>query len=191
MAFITNGTQEVLMGSGDLYAMPVTGIANLFSLTTTEESGLVYLGYIEANATLKSAVEKTQITAANAGKVGSLVKERTTTFQTGIFSWNLENISKFLTGSDYAEDTETGKKTFTYAHEDISPRVYLRFISTDESAGKKVTINMLSCEFAGELTFDFGTEKPVTFDYLFDVFAQKNPTTSKNVYYQVICEDIA
>lgn len=190
MNFVTNGNQQVVLGSGDLFAVALKDIADPFNLTTIEEEKLTYLGYIEANAVLKSSVEKTDLEAANAGKVGSLIKNKTITFQTGIFSWNLDNISKFLTGSDYTIDETTGKTTFTYAHEDNAPNVYLRFVSTDESAKKKISVNMFMCSFNGELSFDFNNEDPVTFDYSFDVLSQTN-AAGKHVYYQVITEDIA
>lgn len=190
MNYLKNGSQEVVMGSGDLYAVPVKEIADIFNLTEAEESKLTYLGYIEANSVLKSEIETVPIKAANAGLVGQLIKDRTITFQTGIFSWNLENISKFLTGSTYTTDETTGKTTFSYANEDNIPNVYLRFVSTDEAAKKKITVNMFSCSFNGELNFDFNTEKQVTFDYSFSVISQKNPNTGKNIYYEVSVEDI-
>ena len=190
MNYITNGTQEVVMGSGDLYAIPVKEIEDVFTLTTEEEEKLTYLGYIEANSVLKSAVEKAPIKAANAGTVAELVKEKKITFQTGIFSWNLENISKFLTGSDYNVDETTGKTTFSYAHEDNTPNVYLRFISTDEASRKKIIVNMFTCSFSGELNFDFNNEKPVTFDYAFSVMSRRNPSNGKHIYYEVTVEDI-
>jgi hypothetical protein len=189
MNFITNGTEDVVMGSGDLYGMPTKGIVDLFTLTTTEEEKLVYLGFIEANAILKAAVEKSKIKAANGGDIGSIVKSKTVTFKTGIMSWNLDNIAKLLTGSDYETEEITGKTTFTYAHEDQSPNVYLRFVSTDDTAKKKITINMFSCSSNSELSFDFNLDRPVTFDYSFDVTAQTN-TESKHVYYQIITETI-
>lgn len=189
MNYITNGNQDVVMGSGDLYAIALKDIADPFNLTPEEEAKLTYLGYIQANAVLKSAVEKVDLEAANAGKVGSLIKSKTITFQTGIFSWNLDNVSKFLTGSDYVKEETTGKTTFTYAHEDNTPNVYLRFVSKDESAKKKVTVNMLFCSFAGELSFDFNNDDPVTFDYNFNVLSLSNKE-GKHVYYQVICENM-
>lgn len=187
-----SNTKEVFLGSGDLYAISASELTNVFSLTTAEEEKLKsgYLGYIEANATLKAVVEKIDLIAANAGKVESLNKDRKVSFQTGIFSFNLDNVSKFLTGSEYTVDEATGKSKFTYANEDKTPKVYLRFVSENKASNKKVVVNMFSCSFAGELAFEFSNEKPVTFDYSFDVLAQKNTTTGKNVYYEVTTETI-
>ncbi|MDU7337946.1 MAG: hypothetical protein E7L17_07525 [Clostridium sp.] len=190
MNYIKNGNQEVVMGSGDLYAIPVKEIADVFNLTEAEEAKLTYLGYIEANSVLKSEIEKEPLKSANAGLVGEFIKEKTNTFQTGIFSWNLENISNFLTGSTYTVDETTGKTIFSYAHEDKSPNVYLRFVSTDEAAKKKIVVNMFTCAFNGELNFDFNLEKPVTFDYAFTIIAQLKPSTGKHVYYEVSVEDL-
>lgn len=183
-------TNEIVLGSGDLYAIPIKDVTNVFSLTTEEEAKLTCLGYIEGNATLKAAIEKIDIVAANAGKVDSLNKDRKVSFQTGIFSFNLDNVSKFLTGSDYTVDQTTGKSKFSYANEDKTPKVYLRFVSDNKASNKKVVVNMFCCSFSGELAFEFSNEKPITFDYSFDVLAQKNTTTGKNIYYEVITETI-
>lgn len=183
--------KDVVMGSGNLYAMPVSEIANVFNLTSAEEDKLVNLGYIEANASLKSAVEKQEVEAANAGTVMEFIKKKTVTFQTGIFSWNLENVSRFLTGSDYAVDEETGKTTFSYSNEDTPPDVYLRFISEDPSSKKRITINMFCCSFSGELAFDFSNDKPVTFDYSFKLLTRMSLNTdAKKKYYEVVLEDM-
>lgn len=183
--------KDVVMGSGNLYAMPVSEIENVFSLTSAEEAKLVNLGYIEANAALKSAVDKEEVEAANAGSVLEFIKKKTVTFQTGIFSWNLENVSKFLTGSDYTIDETTGKTTFSYAYEDTPPDVYLRFISEDTSTKKRITINMFCCSFSGELAFDFSNDKPVTFDYNFKLLTRMSlGTGEKKKYYEVILEDL-
>jgi len=190
MNFITKGNQEVVIGAGELYALPVSEITDVFALTATEEAKLTYLGYIEANAILKSEIEKVDLISANAGKFASVVKDKKVSFTTGIMEWHLGNISKFLTGSSYTLNEETGKSTFVYAREDKVPDVYLRFVGTDESAAKKITMTMFTCSFTGTLNFDFNREKAITFDYSFDVFATKNPTTQKHLYYSVTCENI-
>lgn len=188
MNYITNGDQNVVLGSGYLYAVPFSDITDVFALTEAEEGKLVNLGYIEANAALKVAIEKIDLRAANAGRVGQITKERKPSFSTGIFSWNLKNISDFLTGSEFTEDTVAGTKTFTYGDGDISPNVYLRFVSEDETAKKRVIVNMFKGQFSGELTFDFNEETPITADYSFDLMSVSN--NGKNNYFQIIEEDI-
>lgn len=185
-------TKEVFLGSGDLYAIPITEVTDVFSLTTAEEAKLTsgYLGYIEANATLKAVVETIDLVAANAGDVASLPKSKKVSFQTGIFSFNLDNVSKFLTGSKYTVDEATGKSTFTYANEDKTPNVYLRFVSENKASNRRIIVNMFSCSFSGELAFEFSNEKPVVFDYSFKVLSQKSPTSGKHIYYEVTTETI-
>lgn len=163
----------------------------MFNLTSSEEEKLIHLGYIEANAALKAAVEKVEVEAANAGTVLELTKKKTVTFQTGIFSWNLGNVAKFLTGSDYTVDEETGNSKFVYAHEDSSPDVYLRFVSEDIKSKKRIVINMFCCSFNGELAFDFSNDKPVTFDYSFKLLSKINLNSpSRHQYYEVNLEEM-
>lgn len=188
--YVTSGSETVVLGSGDLYALPVSQIVDVFNLTEAEKSQLIYLGFIEANSTLTTSIDKDSVKAANAGKIFSFTKDKTVSFSTGIFSWNLNNVAQLLTGSDVVTDTVTGKTTFTYAHEDKSPDVYLRFVSADESANKKITVNMFKCSFSGELKLEFSTEDPVTFDYSFDVLALKNSTRNKHDYYNIVTENI-
>lgn len=190
MNYITSGSETVVLGSGDLYALPVSQISDVFNLTTAEESELIYLGFIEANSTLTTSIDKSALKAANAGTVASIVKDKTVSFSTGILSWNLDNVSQLLTGSDVVTDSTSGKTTFTYAYEDKSPEVYLRFVSADSSANKKITINMFKCSFSGELKLEFSTEDPVTFDYSFDVLALKNSSRNKHDYYNIVTESI-
>jgi hypothetical protein len=160
MSFLTNGDQNVVIGSGDLYAIPITEIEDPFNLTTEEEENLRFLGYIESNAVLNAAIEKQEIEAANAGTVAEFIKKKTVTFSTGIFSWCLESVAELLTGSKYEDDIVGDKKSFTYSHEDQSPNVFLRFIKTDEKAGKKIIIDMYKGSFNDDLAFDFNNDNP-------------------------------
>lgn len=178
---------SVVLGSGWLYAAPVTSIANVFSLTTTEEAALVNIGYIESNAKLTAKSKAVWAESANAGRVRKFEGDKEVSFETGFISWNLENVSNFLTGSDYTE--ANGIKTFTYANSDSAPTVFLRFIYTDEVEKIKVTIDMFKCQFNGDLALDFNKKNPVTFDYAFELLAKNNGT--KNVYFNIKEETIA
>lgn len=174
-------TQSVVLGSGRLYAARAKDISNVFDLTTEDESKLVDLGYIEANAKLVSKSKVTPVTSANAGTVAQFKGDPDVSFDTGIISWNLQNVAKFLTGSDYVE--QNGVKKFTYSANDNSPVIFLRFVYANDAVGKVITIDMVKCQFAGDLTFDFNTKNPISFDYNFTLMSRSNG--AKNTYYTV------
>ena len=183
--YIDNDGKVVVLGSGELYALKHTASID-YSTVTTET--MTDLGYIQANATLKMAAESKDIETANDGIVGTVQGKKTVTFTTGIMDWNLDNVSNFLSGSSVVTDATSGKKTFYYGDADKSPNVMLRFVSEDEAANKKITIDMYKCNFNGELGFDFG-EDPVTFDYSFKVLSTTMPN-SKVGYCSVTEEKI-
>ena len=173
--------QTVVLGSGRLYAALAKDISNVFDLTTADEAKLVDLGYIEANAKLVAKAKSTPVTSANAGTVANFKAPPDVSFDTGIISWNLQNVAKFLTGSDYVETN--GVKKFTYSANDHSPVVFLRFVYADDAVGKVITIDMVKCQFAGDLAFDFNTKDSISFDYNFTLMSR--PNGAKNTFYTV------
>ena len=181
--YITNGTNKVILGSGQLYAIETPSTD-----TVPDTASMVNIGFIESNASLKASATTTDVRSANSGKVGTVQKDKNVEFSTGIISWDLKNVSDFLTGSEFVINTETGTKTFTYCEDDSTPTTYLRFISEDLKAKKRITVNMFRCNFKGELNLDFNTEKPITFDYTFDVLM--SILSGKKKYFEVIEEDI-
>lgn len=185
--YVTDGDRTAVLGSGELYAIKhTTGMD--YSTVTTEN--MTDLGYIQANATLKASVETVDIETANYGTIATLPKKKTVTFDTGIVEWNLKNVSDFLTGSSYSADETTGKKSFYYGDGDRSPDVMLRFVSEDESAKKRITVDMYKCNFNGDIEMAFSTSDPITFDYAFKVLSTTMPN-GKNGYYFVSEETIA
>lgn len=180
---------SVVLGSGWLYAAPYKDISNPFALSTEDEAKLTNIGFIESNAKLVAKSKIVSAESANAGKVFNRNVGKEVSFQTGIISWNLDSVSKFLTGSDYTVDETTGKKTFLYANSDSAPRVFLRFIYTDETENKKITMDMFCGQFNSGLTLDFNNKNPVSFDYSFDLLAKDNGT--KYVYFRIDEEKIS
>jgi hypothetical protein len=183
--YIEADGRSVILGSGQLYAIQNTGSLDYSTITT---ESMTDLGFIQANAELKASAERKDIETANGGTVASVQGKKTVEFVTGIMDWNLSNVSSFLTGSSVVEDVATGKKTLYYGDADKSPNVMLRFVSEDETAKKRITIDIFKCSFMGELGFIFG-EDPITFDYAFKVLSTTMPN-NKMGYFSVTEEDI-
>lgn len=183
----TSTTDSIMLGAGTLYAAACKDITSPFALTDTDKAALVKIGYIESNAKLTAKGNAVYATAAGYGKVKQFKGDKDVSFTTGIISWDLSSVSKFLTGSDYT--TATDKSTFTYANTDSAPNVFLRFVHEDETEKKRITIDMYKGVFDGDLALDFNLKSPVSFDYSFKLLAKDNGT--KPVYFDIIEEAIA
>ena len=86
-------------------------------------------------------------------------------FDTGIMTWNLENISKFLTGSKFNE-TQTERKMIV-GKDDMPPIIYLRFIHTKKDGTGELVVNIYRAMFNDDLSLNFSNENPVTINYNF------------------------
>ncbi|WP_312729410.1 hypothetical protein [Enterococcus sp.] len=172
---------HVVLGSGTLYAALAKDISNVFNLTAADEAKLVDLGHIEANAKLLSKSKVNPVESANHGTVMTFKGPPDVSFSTGIITWNMENVAKFLTGSDYIETN--GVKKFTYSANDNSPVVFLRFVYANDVVGKVITIDMVKCQFAGDLNFDFNLKSAISFDYNFRLMSR--PNGAKSTFYTV------
>lgn len=188
MNVVTNSLRSgdnssVVVGSGYLYAAKHSDIKNPYAITPAEREAMTEIGYIEAKAVLNAAAETTDISTANYGKIGKISGQKEVSFTTGILSWSLENVSKFLTGSKYVE-TETGKRYY-YGHGDQIPAVCLLFVSDDDTTGKSISIVMPKAFFQGELELDFNNDNPVSFNYAFDLMSTVNAADKKSYYFYI------
>ena len=178
---------SVIVGSGYLYACLADDIANPFTITSEERAKMEEIGYIESDATLRANATGVDITTANYGKIGKLYSDKEVSFVTGILSWNLENVSKYLTGSDF-EETESGTR-FYYGVDDQAPKVCLIFEADDDHNGKKISLVMPRAQFQGELEMNFNAETPVSFNYAFDLMSVVRPDNHKAIYFYTDEED--
>lgn len=180
---------SVVVGSGYLYACLAGSIANPYEITDEEKALMEEIGYIESNAVLTANATSVDIKTANYGKIGKIYSEKEVSFATGIISWNMEHISKYLTGSNY-EKTASGSR-FYYGVHDRAPQISLLFVAEDTYEGKRVSIVMPIAQFQGELEMDFNAENPVSFNYAFDLMGSVNPADGKSYYFYVVEDDVA
>ncbi len=165
-------SDPIILGSGELYIGLVADITDLESLETTEEDALTNIGAIESGASITIGSEKVEVKSTNRGLVKKITTDKNIKFSTGIMTWILENISKFLLGSTYTVDGTSGAKKLVLNLEDDSPIVYLRFVHTKKTGGT-LTVNIYKAQFDGELGIEFG-ENPTTVNYEFVGLANAN-----------------
>lgn len=181
-------TSSVVVGSGYLYACEYDQIANPYAITAEERAAFDEIGYIENDAVLSAKATGVDLKTANYGKIGKIYSDKEVSFVTGVISWDLENVAKYLTGSEY-EETAAGTR-FYYGVDDRAPRVCLIFVSEDEKEGKRISIVMPLAQFQGELEMNFNAENPVSFNYAFDLMSTVNPEKQKSYYFYTDEEDV-
>ena len=195
MSVVTNKLRSgkessVVVGSGYLYACLADDIADPFNISAAEREAMEEIGYIESNAVLKANANSIDVTTANYGKIGKLYSDKDVSFVTGILSWNMENVAKYLTGSD-VEKTESGTR-FYYGVKDQAPKVCLIIVSEDETLGNRISLIMPKAQFQGELEMDFNADNPVSFNYAFDLMSSVRTDErgkQKPVYFYTVEED--
>lgn len=184
MYSVKTDTDRVVLGSGELYAVVYDPDTDYSTLATSE---MTCLGFIKENAELKTTIERKDIESANRGTIASIAGKKTVEFNTGIFSYDLENVASFLTGSEFKK--VGSKTTFTFADNDKTPQVVLRFVAEDKDENTRITVDMFRCSWIGDFILDFNTEDPISFDYNFKVLTVLDEN-GKSKYFTVTEEPI-
>lgn len=169
MNILNPGKDSVLIGSGYLYA----ALATNFDMSDIDITKMTEIGYIQESAKFTRTHESKDIETANYGVVDTYNGKYTTSFETGIISYNAQNIAQFLTGDDYVAGTAAqGKKTNkTYFIESAkTPAVALVFVGKDEDSGEEIKLIMPKCKWIGDYELNFNNENPVALNYNFNCF---------------------
>lgn len=157
-------SDPIILGSGELYVGIAKDIQDPSQLSEEEEEKLVNIGAIESGANIDIANEYKEINTMNRGMVLKLKTDTKIKFVTGVCTWEMKNISDFLTGSKFTE-TSTEKK-MVIGKDDHTPVVYLRFVHKKHDGGQLI-VNMYKAQFDGDLNFVFDNENPLTINYEF------------------------
>lgn len=160
-------SDPIILGSGELFLALANDIIDPENITTEEEAKFINIGAIESGANIDISNEYQEVKSANRGLVKKFKIDSEVKFSTGIMTWNMENISKFLTGSEFIEDKTEGKRKMVIGKDDMPPIVYLRFVHTKKDGSGELIVNMYKAQFDGDLNFVFENENPVTINYEF------------------------
>lgn len=160
-------SDPIILGSGELYIALASDIADPENVTSAEESKFFNIGAIESGANVDINNEYREVESANRGLINKIKIDSNCRLSTGIMTWNLENISKFLTGSSYEDNKNTKERKMIVGKDDNTPTVYLRFIHTKKDGSGELTVNMYRAMFDGDLSFIFNNDNPVSINYEF------------------------
>ncbi|MDF1496340.1 hypothetical protein [Caproiciproducens sp. CPB-2] len=158
-------TEPLMLGSGELFIAKSKDISNLAIPTDEDLAKFVNIGAIKENASLSIKDEMQDVKGANRGLIYKALKERNVTFKTGIITFNLENLYKFIYGGDFTDDTTKKVQTFSIGNE-VAGKCYLIFVHTDKETGHKLTVKIPQALFIGEQQFAWG-EDAVSTNYEF------------------------
>lgn len=160
---------KIVLGSGEIYLGLTSEIEDVFNLTEEEEKNLLNVGAIESGATLNISAESEAIESDNRGVIARFNQGKNITFSTGVMTWDLDNMAKFLTGSKV--EVQGNKKIMKLSEKDNAKDVYIKFIHEFKDGSGKLTVNLFKTQFTGELEFVFSKEGATTANYEFSANA--------------------
>ena len=161
MNYLNTDKDSVLLGSGYLYAMPAAS----FDKMSIDIDDMTEIGYIKDSAKFTRTHDSKEIESANYGVVDTVNGKYTTTFETGIISYNADNVANFLTGDVVVNGNNT--KTTYFGEGSKSPAVALVFKGEDEDTGNSFMLVMPKCKWVGDYTLDVNNDNPVELNYNF------------------------
>ena len=169
------------MGSGYLFAIE----ADNFARENFDIDEMVEIGYIQDSAKFKHTQEVKEVNTANYGTVKVLGGQATSTFETGIISYNVENVARFLTGNSVT--TNNGKKITYGTTKYQRPEVALVFASDKSDADYFLV--MPKCVWVGDYELDFNNDNPVAFNYNFRCLDVTMPNGEIGSYWEITSDD--
>lgn len=173
--------ERIMLGQGELYIMPFNDIVDPANLTEAEEAKLIKIGAIESGATVNISKEYSHVKSYNRGTIMKFPKSTDVVFKTGVITFDLQNIAKFIYGSDYAVDTTNKTRTMIIGQSDITPNCYLRFVHTNKVDNKTLTVNVYRAMFTGEQEFNFNDNAMAT-NYEFTALSVPMTKSAKTEY---------
>lgn len=165
MHIVDTEKDKYIIGSGYLYAIEAKDFTE-----DMDVANMVEIGWIKENAVFTHDTEMVEISAANSDGLIDVIPGKTTTeFDTGIISYNPENVRRFLLGDCGGVE---GDQDITHFGRFRRPRVALVFVGTDES-GAELRLVMPRCVWVGKYELNFNNNDPIETNYHFKCLRYK------------------
>lgn len=156
-----DNSDEIILGSGDLYLMKFTGEIPEDAAIEAEANRA---GNIKGGATLEYSME-TQTVQDDKGRVKkTIVTQETVTFKTGLITWAKEYIQALIQTARVDETTKAGHRVFKLGGlSNLSKDRWLwRFVHTRDD-GRKLRVTATG-KNTGTISLAFDPENPTTCD---------------------------
>lgn len=153
-------TEQIILGSGDLYVTDFTGTIPEDTVIEVEEN---LIGRIKGGASLEYKPTEYEVADDAYKVIKRFVISEETTFKSGVLTWNLEVLNKLIAAGTYSDD-EAGKRTLKFGGNGarVMKEFLVHFVHT-EPGGNKFTITLVGTASNG-FSLAFAPDKETVID---------------------------
>lgn len=153
-------TEQIILGSGDLYVTDFTGTIPENSVIEVDEN---LIGRIKGGASLEYKPTEYEVADDAYKVIKRYVISEETTFKSGVLTWNLEVLNKLIAAGTYSND-QAGKRTLKFGGNGarVMKEFLVHFVHT-EPDGNKFTITLVGTASNG-FSLAFAPDKETVID---------------------------
>ena len=153
-------TEQIILGSGDLYVTDFTGTIPEDTVIEVEEN---LIGRIKGGASLEYKPTEYEVADDAYKVIKRFVISEETTFKSGVLTWNLAVLNKLIAAGTYSDD-ETGKRTLKFGGNGarVMKEFLVHFVHTEQD-GNKFTITLVGTASNG-FSLAFAPDKETVID---------------------------
>lgn len=148
-----NGNNEIILGGGAVYIMPVTGITAI-PADTDIEVAQYNVGWCEGGFKVNYKPKTTEVYNQFEQLVKTFITREELSVKTGILTWNLKNLALLSNATMIPATQNNLTNTVVFTGSGELQTVLLRFVYTKEN-GKKIRFTMVGQGGSG-FGMDFG-----------------------------------
>lgn len=152
-----NGNNEIVLGGGAVYIMPVDGLTSLPSneeIEGADGNSKYNVGWCESGFKINYKPKTTEVYNQYDQLVKTFITREELTIKTGILSWNLDNIALLSNAQVIPATSSNMTNTVVFTGSGELKSVLVRFVYT-KGNGKKIRFTMIGQGGTG-FGMDFG-----------------------------------
>lgn len=149
-----NGNNEILLGGGDVYIMPLTTGITAIPVDTAIEVQTYNVGWCDSGFKVNYKPKTTEVYNQFNQLVKTFITREELSVKTGILTWNLNNISLLSNATMIPATSSNMTNTVVFTGSGELQTVLLRFVYTKDN-GKKIRFTMIGQGGSG-FSMDFG-----------------------------------
>lgn len=149
-----NGNNEILLGGGDVYIMPLTAGITAIPEDSAIETSEYNVGWCDSGFKVNYKPKTTEVYNQFNQLVKTFITREELSVKTGILTWNLKNISLLSNATMIPATNQNMTNTVVFTGSGELQTVLLRFVYTKDN-GKKIRFTMIGQGGSG-FSMDFG-----------------------------------
>jgi hypothetical protein len=156
-------TQQVILGSGELYIVKYDGSAIPADATLEVEAN--HIASIKGGASLEYKPIFAEVVDDNRKILKRFITSEETTFKSGILSWSLDILQKLCAACDYSDNATTGMVELKLGGRTEIDAYVIRFVHT-LSDGNKIRVTLVGTATNGfQLAFKADAETVIDAEF--------------------------